>query len=514
MKKTLTINLNGSVFNIDEDAYQILKQYLNDLGRHFAADEKEEILKDIEARIAELFMEKLVNRNVVEINDVEEVIERLGQPSQFADEDAPTGEQPSSMSNGNVRPRRKRKLYRDTDNKRLGGVAAGVAAYLDWDVALVRLLFLVILLASFGWTLFIYILMWIFIPEASSVAQKLEMQGLEPNVDNISSHTENACTATPNEPSALYKIVKIIAIVVLSCMGIGLFASVLGVLIAAILLMFHLLPIAVTVNELILLVCIGVFLICPAIAIVMFCSYLVNSKKPRHKWVAWTLLSLWLLSIVGLGITSVNSYNHKDQWNNSLWNSNFWKELRHWDWDDDEDDDDACALNFINESRDCSTFHAIDAEEAIVVKYTQGDSISVEVDAPQNRIGRVRTEIRNGVLYIRNNNERMRSGERVTVWVTAPYLDRIKMSEACTFKGTSAVNFSNLSIEVEEASFIELCGIVDTLTVKAEEASRADLRDITAQKADIRADEASLVNFGTAKELNVSSSEASVVTHK
>ena len=510
MKKTLTINLNGIVFNIDEDAYQILNQYLNDLGRHFAADEKEEILKDIEARIAELFTEKLVNRNVVEINDVKEVMDTLGQPSQFGDEEPKENEPNTDTSKENAQHRVKRKLYRDTDNKRIGGVASGLAAYLDWDIALVRILFIIILLLSFGWTLFIYILMWIFVPEAKSVAQKLEMRGLEPNVDNISSHSENGYTTADKEPSALAKIIKIIAIVILSCMGIGLFASVLGVLIATIMLLFHLLPIAVTFNEIILLTCIGVFLICPAIAIVMFCSYLVNDMKPRHKWVAWTLFGLWLASIVGLSITSVNCYNHRDQWNNSLWNSCFWKELHHWAWDDD-DDDDTYTLLSANELREGGTFHAIDAEEAVVVKYTQSDSTSVMVNVPEKWRGKVHTDIRNGVLYIRNDNERMRRGDSIIVWVTAPNLDHIKLSEASVFKGMTAVDFSELDIEVEEASVIELSGTIGTLIVKADEASVAELQNVTAQTADIRADEASHVNFGTAKVLKVSSTEGSVV---
>ena len=84
MKKTLTINLNGIVFNIDEDAYQALKSYLNEIGAHFVSEEEKEILKDIEARIAELFAEKLQgNKDVIEITDVESVISVLGHPNQF-----------------------------------------------------------------------------------------------------------------------------------------------------------------------------------------------------------------------------------------------------------------------------------------------------------------------------------------------------------------------------------------------------------------------------------------------
>ena len=88
MKKTLTINLNGIVFHIDEDAYQILQNYLNEVDKQFHSEEDREILKDIEARIAELFSEKLQNgKNVIEEVDVKEVMEVLGHPDQFAGED-------------------------------------------------------------------------------------------------------------------------------------------------------------------------------------------------------------------------------------------------------------------------------------------------------------------------------------------------------------------------------------------------------------------------------------------
>lgn len=305
MKRTLTINLNGFVFNIDEDAYQTLNQYLEDLGRHFAADEKEEILKDIEARVAELFSEKLVNRNVVEMKDVQEVIEQLGQPSQFEDE---SGTQSETQSAEPQQPftagerRKSRKLYRDTANKKIGGVAAGMAAYMDWDPTIVRILFLLIMLFSLGWSVFIYILMWIFIPEANSVAQRLEMQGVEPTAENIGSYAVNNETPVANTPSPLAKVLKVIAIVILSIIGIGLFASVMGVLILSIMLIFHILPIAVSVNEILLLASIGLFLIIPAIAIVMFCIYLVGDRKPHNKWVPWVLLGLWLASIVGMSV--------------------------------------------------------------------------------------------------------------------------------------------------------------------------------------------------------------------
>ena len=510
MKKTFNINLNGYVFNIDEDAYQVLNQYLEDLGRHFAADEKEEILKDIEARVAELFSEKLVNRNVVELRDVQEVIEQLGQPNQFEDEsDAPSDKQKAEpQQNFTAGERRKvRKLYRDSANKKIGGVAAGVAAYMDWDPTIVRILFLLIMLFSLGWSVFIYILMWIFVPEANSVAQRLEMQGVEPTAENIGSYAATNETPVASTPSPLAKIFKVIAIVVLSIIGIGLFASVMGVLILSIMLIFHILPIAVSVNEILLLASIGLFLIIPAIAIVMFCIYLVGDRKPHNKWVPWVLLGLWLASIVGMSVFGVNAYNHRDKWDSEEIQNGL---LKYWD-DDDADYDEQY---YSNEDRDNGDFHAIDAEEAITVRFVQGDSTSVEVKAPQSKIGKVRTDIRNGVLYIRNENQNMKGNQHIIVCVTAPQLDKIKMSEACNFECEGDVNFPKLEVQVEEASRVKLTGKIDTLNVRAEEAAHADLEDVTADVATIRAEEASHVAMGTARELRIQTAEASAVTYK
>ncbi len=178
MKKTLTINLGGTVFHIDEDAYQKLNNYLTELGHHFSEEERQEIMNDIEARIAELFSERLQHRNVVEIKDVEEVIETLGSPNQFEDaEGSKTGDSTTAAAPGAPAPGR-RKFYRDGTNKKLGGVAAGIAAYMDWDVTIVRVLLVLLFVFSIGWTMLGYVIVWILTPEATSVAQQLEMQGV------------------------------------------------------------------------------------------------------------------------------------------------------------------------------------------------------------------------------------------------------------------------------------------------------------------------------------------------
>ncbi|MFW5822522.1 MAG: PspC domain-containing protein, partial [Tangfeifania sp.] len=127
MKKTFTINISGTVFHIEEDAYEVLQKYLVNLKKHFGTDEEgKEILADIEARIAEIFTENsLDEKKVITIDRVNQVIETMGTPEDFAEEEAEAEEIYTSET------KRKRRLYRDPDRRVLGGVCGGLGAYFN-----------------------------------------------------------------------------------------------------------------------------------------------------------------------------------------------------------------------------------------------------------------------------------------------------------------------------------------------------------------------------------------------
>lgn len=206
MKKTLTINLNNTVFHIDEDAYEILQKYLDDLKSYFASEtDGAEIIGDVEARISELFNERMrYGLQVITTANVEEIISMLGQPSDYGLFEEYTEESSKEENTGNSEPkvapepiRIKKRLYRDKDNAIIGGVAAGLAAYLNIDAPILRLAMILIFFMMFITPpsslslIFIYLIMWIIIPPADSVAQKLEMKGVDPNIDNISSYIKD-----------------------------------------------------------------------------------------------------------------------------------------------------------------------------------------------------------------------------------------------------------------------------------------------------------------------------------
>ncbi len=182
MKKTFTINISGTVFHIEEDAYEKLQSYLLKLKQHFGStDEGKEIIADIEARIAELFNEKSSDEKKVVVTEwVDEIIETMGTPEDFMEEE---GEEEAPAGRG---AKRKRRLYRDPDHRVLGGVCGGLGAYFNMDPVILRIIMVVLFLLN-GIGLLAYLVLWIAVPKARNTAQRLEMRGKEVTVSNIES---------------------------------------------------------------------------------------------------------------------------------------------------------------------------------------------------------------------------------------------------------------------------------------------------------------------------------------
>ena len=171
MKETVKINIGGIIFHLDEDAYQLLQNYLTAINNRFAStDEGKEIITDIENRIAEILQTKISEqKQVVTKEDIDEIIEIMGRPEDIADEDTERQEQEETY-------RASKRLYRDPDNRVLGGVCSGIATYLNIDPIIIRLLFLILIFA-YGIIGIVYIVLWALLPAARSTAQKLEMRG-------------------------------------------------------------------------------------------------------------------------------------------------------------------------------------------------------------------------------------------------------------------------------------------------------------------------------------------------
>ncbi|WP_437373244.1 PspC domain-containing protein [Maribacter litoralis] len=185
MNKTVNINLANMLFHIDEEAYNIMRRYLESVKRSFAnTPGSDEIIADIEARIAELFHDKLENeRQVITQKEVDEVIAIMGQPEDYMVDEEIFEDEPRAKSA--TTQNRVKKLYRDTDKKYVAGVSAGLAHYFGIDPLWIRLLWIFLTIFTWGGFIFIYGLLWILIPEARTTAQKLDMSGETVNISNI-----------------------------------------------------------------------------------------------------------------------------------------------------------------------------------------------------------------------------------------------------------------------------------------------------------------------------------------
>ncbi|MBP5484156.1 MAG: PspC domain-containing protein [Bacteroidales bacterium] len=184
MKKVINVSLAGRNFTLNEDAYNRLQAYLD----HFKAKltvpdyQKAEVMEEIEGRIAELFFDEVgAGARVITLEMAEKVIAELGMP----DGSAEYNNTESAPGTAPEMPRGPRRLYRDLDNKAIGGVCSGLSYYFDIDVTIFRILMLVAFICgSAGF--WIYVILWIAVPKAVTPAQKCEMRGIPATAENMS----------------------------------------------------------------------------------------------------------------------------------------------------------------------------------------------------------------------------------------------------------------------------------------------------------------------------------------
>ncbi|HEY9116751.1 MAG TPA: PspC domain-containing protein, partial [Roseivirga sp.] len=181
MKKNISINISGIIFHIEEDGYKKLKDYLDSINKYFSSyDDSEEIIADIESRIAEIFLEKLEEggKQVISNEEINQLISTMGEISDFeameeeddfasSQKQSQKKEEPFTKKNESRNAYEPRKLYRDLNNQVVGGVASGVAKYFNIDPLWIRIAFVLSFFAGFG--ILIYIIMWMVIPGSTQL---------------------------------------------------------------------------------------------------------------------------------------------------------------------------------------------------------------------------------------------------------------------------------------------------------------------------------------------------------
>lgn len=191
MKKTVSVNIKGTNFLIEEDAYELLQDYLDRLTQALKNDEGNvDIIEDVELRIAEICSSKLSEiKTVIELKDIEEILSALGDPSDFVDEDAePSSQSTSNNDSKKAYPDYDKRLFRDSESSYLGGVCSGLGNYFGIDPIIVRILF--IIFSGIGFP--IYIILWIVVPKAESTIDKLRMKGHPITVESVKKEVNEA----------------------------------------------------------------------------------------------------------------------------------------------------------------------------------------------------------------------------------------------------------------------------------------------------------------------------------
>ena len=211
MDKTKNISLGGFSFLIEENAYTALSQYLTEVRQHLQHNsDRDEIIFDVEQRMAELLKDRTANREVIMHQDVLYLIEVLGKPEQYVeDEEADKATNAAPEASAQAFSANK-PLYRDIDDRKIGGVLSGLAHYFNISPTMLRIAFAVCLILSFvvsyrwiflfngvSWAIImLYILLWMIVPAAVTTAQKLEMQGAAVTLDSLASYKSSSTSST------------------------------------------------------------------------------------------------------------------------------------------------------------------------------------------------------------------------------------------------------------------------------------------------------------------------------
>ncbi|MFD0750899.1 PspC domain-containing protein [Mucilaginibacter calamicampi] len=335
MNKTIIININGIVFHIEEDAYEVLKSYMTDVKRHFlnSADSLE-ITTDIENRIAEMFSEMLSreNRQVIVEADIKAVINQMGTVEDFEhadEEDAVPNPRRDTYDHTGTRA-----LFRDPDDHLVAGVCAGLGNYFNISAIWIRLLFA--LTAFFGGLgIVLYLILWIVVPKATSRAdrmamkgEKLTLQGFKNNLEEEMSSVKGRMDSFRNEAKPfIYKLrdfieefffllgrffrttgkllIKILGIFIL----LDLFAMAIAMIVVLAMVLiwntgqFEIFPFTIVDNEYANWIYISVFLVAfiPVLAIILLILKAIFNTQSISRSSAMVMLTVWLFAI-GTGL--------------------------------------------------------------------------------------------------------------------------------------------------------------------------------------------------------------------
>lgn len=487
MKKTSQLSIGGSLFNIEQDAFERLESYTNSIREHFMDNpEKEEILRDIEGRIAENFSE--VKSQIITLKEVESIIETIGTVEQFDGE-------VSNGKGGKTVPSKKQ-LFRDKDNAMLAGVASGLEHFFGVNVIIIRILFILFVIFGGPAGVLIYMILMLVVPEAKTPSQKLAMRGdpvtlsavaevIKERINEVGTPQKRGVVAEllSSFIDVLRRIIEMLAPFVR--IGIGLLILVASSLLiitvttgtsSALFFMSPkvidgpLITVAQSLTAKILLLGIYTLIIVPLIFGLILGINVLTKRNYISKLTGSVLLSVWSIAMVVFFVAGPITLAKIDK---ILLNDPYYK----------------------IETRviETGTFQTVTVTGNTAVKIVQGKDYQVKLQGRAYAMDRVRTSNQNGVLTVREEMVLSNSFLRCDVCVhpsaeiviVAPDISTIIVNDSSYVDGT--LETKELQVHMNDSSDADLYLTAEVLDVSLFDSSKLELSgNIKHVKADIK----------------------------
>jgi len=496
MKRTVTVNLNGRVFTMDEDAYQLLDKYLNNIRIYFRKEEgSAEIIADFEARIEELFSERIrLGQEVITATNVEEVISRVGKPDDFGDRESENRSREEEKQNFQQSAQQgyqevKKSFYRDNDQKMLGGVCSGLAAYFDWDVLVVRIIAIILIFGTSGMIIPIYLLAWIIFPAARTATEKLQMQGKPITVENIGKTV--AAEAVPVNRSehggclegfisVIVTLMKIFLIGIGCIIALPLIIALFAVIIAVIASLFGvgggllgIIPFGLADNlsfltfdyPIMASISFIFFIGIPLVVLIYSIVASIAKFKPVEKSVKWILLAVWIISFI-LILSSGIKINKNSGFSWSGWNN-------------DSTPSDSASLTEQEYVID-QPFDTILMDEGVIgnVKIEQSNILpaTIKVSGSEFLVKKIQHEVNNGQLRVSIPNDQKwtpfrfgRKKANLSINISTPGVKSIQSRAIGNVSIPNAFKVDDLNLEIKGVGKFQADSLyVQTLRTSAE----------------------------------------------
>jgi phage shock protein PspC (stress-responsive transcriptional regulator) len=531
MKKTIPITLSKILFYVEEDAFIRLSAYLDSIKVYFSSyPDNVEIINDIENRIAEQFLENQNKNNIITLKDVERLISSMGNVEDFGETNENT-----INSSFNKKERKERKLFRNPDDAIIAGVASGLGAYFGIDTVLVRLIFIFIVFLG-GSGIFIYIILWLIIPEAKTSTEKLQMRGEPITLESVNELLKEKVGEVKKNSGSLYKainsffivfgkIIKVIFSILGKLIGVLLTLSfsfcIFALLFTFAVVIFNIqspyidFPLLEMGNQFLIILGISALffaLIIPFVFLVLFGIKIFGKKKIFRPIVTFSLIGIWCISIITIGIVGVRiipEYKNIEK-NNQISNET--------------------TVDF-----PLTDFEGIVIQNGNNVSITEGDTFKISATGKVKSVDNLFFQVKDNTLTISKKdnfnicifcfnrtpnidiilpkltNISLANGSVVTASGINADDFKVKLSNGSNIKLT--INAKNLIVGESNGSLSSIVGRVTTASFDISNASRVEANELITINTIVEADNGSKARVYTEKKLKVDLQNGSTVIY-